>query len=336
MKTLKSLALLSVLAVSFVPGSAAAEPLPSMSDAQMQPDTPTGPGSRNMTGRTEARSILDRFLSQQKQQQDSYQHTQDANAPDMRDQAFSKITGSLYPLNTREVKELRRLFNASQKASAFVEDVPPKPTSSSVVVDLSPGAVPPIIRPAAGYITSLVFLDGTGAPWPIKSYDLGNPSAFNIQWDKKGNTLLIQAITMYKRANLAVMLEGLNTPIMITFVPGQRAIDYRADMQVPRLGPNAFPSAQGLPDITDPALLTFLNGVPPQGSQTLRVNGGDARAWMFAGSMYLRTPMTVISPSWIAKMSGPDNVMQVYQLPQSNVVLALKNGAMKKLKLEGF
>ncbi|WP_251365941.1 DotH/IcmK family type IV secretion protein [Coxiella-like endosymbiont of Rhipicephalus sanguineus] len=68
---------------------------------------------------------------------------------------------------------------------------PPKPTSASVIVNLSPEATLPVIRLSSGFVTSLVFLDSTGAPWPIQAYDLGDPNSFNIQWNKKDNTLLV-------------------------------------------------------------------------------------------------------------------------------------------------
>ena len=54
--------------------------------------------------------------------------------------------------------------------------------------------------------------------------------------EQGGNTLLIQSSTMFKEGNLAVILQGLNTPIMITLLPGQQAVDYRVDIQVPRVG----------------------------------------------------------------------------------------------------
>jgi len=79
----------------------------------------------------------------------------------------------------------------------------------------------------------LFFLVATGAPWPVKAYDLGDPSSYNIQWEKQGSTMMLQAITEYKSGNLAVVLEGLNTPVMLTLMPGQRAVDYRVCIQVP-------------------------------------------------------------------------------------------------------
>ena len=36
----------------------------------------------------------------------------------------------------------------------------------------------------------------------------------------------LQALTLYKHANVAVTLRGMNTPIMITLVSGQKVVDY--------------------------------------------------------------------------------------------------------------
>ena len=214
--------------------------------------------------------------------------------------------------------------------------MPPRATSTSIIVNLAPGAVPPVIRLSAGFVTSFVFLDATGAAWPIQAYDIGDPKSFNIQWDKKGNTLLIQAISIYKQGNLAVMLKDLNTPIMVTLLPGQRAVDYRVDMQIPRMGPNAEPSMNGLPNGANPELLNVLNGIPPNRGTALKVVGGDCQAWVTEGKLFLRTPLTIISPSWVSMMSGPDGAMHAYELPKASVILALQQGKMIKLTVEGF
>ena len=77
----------------------------------------------------------------------------------MKKAAFESVKESLAPLDVNQIKDIRRLFNKIQRAGSFREDVPPRPTSSSVVVDLSPGATPPVIRLAAGYVSSLVFVN---------------------------------------------------------------------------------------------------------------------------------------------------------------------------------
>src|SRR3989338_7785784 len=106
------------------------------------------------------------------------------------DQAFVGMSNSVLPLSPEQIKTLRALFNASQKAASTYPGVSPRPTSSDVIVNLAPGATPPIVRLRGGYVTSLVFVDSTGASWPIKAYDIGDPKAFNVVWDKKSNVLL--------------------------------------------------------------------------------------------------------------------------------------------------
>ena len=255
----------------------------------------------------------------------------------MYDDAFSGVVNQMLPMTPEQISRLRSLFNASQKAAATPPGVPAKPVTSSVLVDLSPQASPPVIRLGAGYISSLVFMDSTGQPWPIQSYSIGDPSAFNIQWDKKSNTLLIQASSFYKRSNLAVILKGLDTPVMLSLLSGQEAIDYRVDLRVPGLGPNAVFVQDGLPDSANPVLLDVLNGVPPSGSKTLKVIGGDCQAWLLNNHLFLRTSLEVISPAWRSVMNSADGT-HAYELQPVPVILALQRGKDKTLVLtvEGF
>ena len=76
------------------------------------------------------------------------------------------------------------------------------------------------------------------------------------------------------------MLKGQDTPVMITLMPGQRAVDYRVDMRVPGLGPNASPTMSSLPESANPQLLNFLNGIPPNAAKALTVDGGPGQAWL--------------------------------------------------------
>ncbi len=251
-------------------------------------------------------------------------------------EAFSKTARQMMPLTPDQIKTLRYLFDQSQKAAAADPgDKPPKPTSSSVMVNLSPGAAPPIIRLRAGYVTSLVFLDSTGEPWPVQAFDLGNPKSFNIRWDQKGNTLMVQAVDTYQSGNLAVMLKEHNTPVMITLMPGQQEVDYRVDLRLPGLGPNAAPSVTGLPDSGNSQLLSFLDGVPPLGSQELIVNGGPCQAWTMGDRLFLRTRLTVLSPSWLSTMRSPDGT-NVYELTKAPMILASARGKIIQLDIKGL
>lgn len=258
-----------------------------------------------------------------------------ASQIDLRDEAFLKVTNTLLPLSPSQIQMLRNVYDATQRAAAVFPGVPPRPTSTSISVNLSPGAVPPVIRLGAGFVTSMVFVDSTGAPWPIESYSLGNPQAFNIVWDKKSNILLAQAITTHRVGNLAVLLRGLNTPVMIDLNPGQAAMDVRVDLRIPGLGPEAKPIFSGLPGEQSPYLLALLDGIPPAGARELKATGCDNCVWLVKGKLYLRTPYTVISPAWISTLSSADGT-HVYEMQPTPLVLATYNGKTIKLKIEGF
>jgi intracellular multiplication protein IcmK len=256
--------------------------------------------------------------------------------PPVRDEAFAETVKSQIPMTPEQIRTLKSMFDEAQKAAAEHPGAPPKPTSNSQIVDLSPGATPPIIRLQGGFVTSIVFLDATGAPWPIVAYDLGDPRSFNIQWDQKGNTLMVQAISGYKTGNLAVVLQNLNTPIMVTLLPGQKAVDYRVDLRLPGLGPNSVTTVTHLPGKEAPALLDVLNGVPPQGSTTLKISGcSKCNAWLYNGEIFFRTRFTVLSPGWIATLTSADG-MHAYQLPSTPVILVSDKGKMNTLTVEGF
>jgi len=251
--------------------------------------------------------------------------------------AFESVTRKLFPLTPEQVLRLKQMYQAGQFAQASTAGTPPKPTATSQIVNLSPGSTPPVIRLSQGFVSSLVFLDSTGAPWPISAYDLGDPSAFNIQWDKTSNTLMIQAVKLYNYGNLAVRLKGLNTPVMLTLIPGQKAVDYRVDLRIQGYGPLAqtMPTEEGLPPNVNDLLLHVLDGVPPPGSLRLTVSGGDALAWLLNEKMYVRTNLTILSPGWIGSMTSADG-MHAYEMQKSPVLLVSWHGKVMQLKVEGL
>lgn len=262
----------------------------------------------------------------------------DASADKLADNiAFKSVTEQLFPLTPDEVHTVKKMYQKNELAQVAEVGAPPKPTATSQFVNLSPGSTPPVIRLAQGFVSSLVFLDTTGAPWPISAYDLGDPAAFNIVWDKVSNTLMIQASKLYTYGNLAVRLKGLNTPVMLTLIPGQKAVDYRVDLRIQGIGPNAraLPLEEGLPPLANDILLHVLDGVPPPGSERLVVSGGDARAWVLDEKMFVRTNLTILSPGWIGSMTSADG-MHAYEMQKSPVLLVSWHGKVMQLKIEGL
>ncbi|MFN3234536.1 MAG: DotH/IcmK family type IV secretion protein [Gammaproteobacteria bacterium] len=254
----------------------------------------------------------------------------------LQNDAFNQMTSQAMPLTPEQIIKFRKMMQQTQVAAATYPDSPPKPVSSTLVVNLAPGSTPPAIRLYEGFISSLVFVDSSGAPWPIVAYDLGNSRAFNIQWDKKSNILMIQPQRGYIYANLAVQLKGLSTPVMLTLVPGQSTVDYRVDLRVNGLGPNAQDSGQSasLTENADPMLLSVLDGVPPSGSRTLSLEKNSGQVWLTGDTMYVRTRFTLLSPGWLDVMTSPDG-MHAYKLQKTPSVLVSRYGKPMELKVEG-
>ena len=251
--------------------------------------------------------------------------------------AFDSMTKSLLPLSPAQVHRLKQLFEESKRSEQAPATIPPRPTASSQIVNLAPGSTPPVVRLSQGFVSTIDFLDSTGAPWPIEAYDLGNPQAFNVQWNQKDNTLMIQAMSLYTYGNMAVRLQGLKTPVMLTLIPGQRAVDYRIDMRLNRMGPMAtnMPVGDGLPPAADSTLMSVLDGATPNGGKLLQVTGHLAQAWSVADKIYLRTQYTLLSPGWINSLRSADGTT-VYELQRTPLVLASVHGKVVKIKLKGF
>ncbi len=253
-------------------------------------------------------------------------------------EAFKSLMQQNMPLTPEQVVRLRQLIDATQRAAATPANIPPKPVSTTLMINLAPGSTPPAIRLAQGYVTSLVFVDSTGAPWPIAAYVIGNPKSANIQWDGKSNIILIQAVSPYGDSDLVIRLVGLMTPITLALVSGQRVVDYRTDIHVSGIGPNTkeLPTGTGLPQNANQLLLSILDGVAPPGSKQLAVNGcRDCQAWLLGDKMYFRTRFTVLSPGWVGRMVSPDG-MNAYEIQKSSSILISQYGQPIELRVEGF
>lgn len=256
------------------------------------------------------------------------------HASKIEQQAFSNITRNAMPLTPEQIIRLKEMLSITQRASSASAETPPKPVLSTQVVSLSPGSVPPVIRLQQGFVTTIVFVDNTGADWPIQAYNLGNSSAFNIRAIPGSNVIMLQSLLMYTYGNLAIQLKGLATPIMLTLVPGQRAVDYRIDLHIQHPGPNAKPMiASQMPRDANNILLGILAGVAPSGAVPLIVSDNRCTAWAYNDKMYLRTSLTVLSPSWIGMMPSSDGT-NAYEMQQSSDVLVSKDGKPFLLKID--
>ncbi|WP_268801678.1 DotH/IcmK family type IV secretion protein [Piscirickettsia litoralis] len=139
--------------------------------------------------------------------------------------AFNQLTKNDFPLKPSQIHQYKNLYDAQQKAeSAPAGDEPRESSSSIIPVGLQPGGVEPIVRVAKGMISSIVMTDQSGKVWPISSYSLGDPENFNIQWNKASGVLMVQGLKAYGQANIGIMLKGLDIPVMLSLVLGQKNV----------------------------------------------------------------------------------------------------------------
>lgn len=267
----------------------------------------------------------------------SAEEKQDQLEQAIQEKTFQDMLQKMIPMTPEQIRRLRLKQDEIDLAARGPAGTPPRPVATSQFVSLAPGDKMPIVRMEPGFVTSVVFVDSTGAPWPIELYSLGDPTLFNIAWDKQSNILLMQANQKFKHSNVAVKLMGMNTPVMITLVAGQHQVDYRIDLRVQGLGPKAYPVklTDGLPPRTNDLLLSLLDGVAPKNAEPAKIKGGNASAWILKKKLYLRTRMTLISPGWMSSMSSPDG-MNIYELMLTPLLLVSDHGQIVQLKVEGI
>ncbi|NQY41764.1 MAG: type IV secretion protein IcmK [Legionellales bacterium] len=267
-------------------------------------------------------------------QEGNSQIPQDEDDP-QRNVAFDKVLDTLYPLTPGQILQMRDRHEDTARAKEATSIDPPKPVITSQFVKLSPGTTPPIVRLAEGFVSALVFLDSTGAPWPIESYNLSDPNSFSLSWNKVDNIIVVQAKRMFKDGNLIVRLEGLDTPVGVSLIPGQREIDFRRELRVQGHGPKAKSYVGDLyPDKENSLLLGVLDGVPPVGSVDIESSHSAVDAWRLGPRMYIRTNSRILSPAWVSSIKSADG-MRVYEMNATTSVLITNKGKVETVYFKG-
>jgi len=246
------------------------------------------------------------------------------------EQAFDDALGSIMPMSPEEIRKLLDVYKATQQAvETPIAD--PVPKIRIQTVSLDPSQVPPIIRTSPGRVTTLSIVDSTGQPWPIQ--DVSWAGKFDVTPPEEGgNIVRITPETTRNIGNISMRLVDLPTPITFTLTTGLEVVDYRFDARIPKLGPLAkTPLIEhgGLRTTVggDENLVQILDGTPPSGAEKMKVDGTDGRssAWKVGARMYLRTPLTLLSPAWSSSVASGDG-MNVYVLNNTPVVLLSDEG----------
>ncbi len=205
-------------------------------------------------------------------------------------------------------------------------------------VSLDPSAAPVIILTAPGHVTTLTILDSTGAPWPIQ--DISWAGKFEVTPPEDGGHVVrITQMSAHGIGNLSIRLVDLITPVTMSIRTGLDQVHYRFDARIPKTGPLAsVPIIEhgGLKATAgkDDDMISILDGTPTSSAVRLKVEGTDGRTsvWKIEDRMYLRTPLTLLSPAWDSSVSSADG-MKVYTVPSAPVVLLSDQGRMVSVSI---
>lgn len=244
--------------------------------------------------------------------------------------SYNRASTGMLPLSPDQVRTFMRHLEQTQEAAQPPYEGQPKGKIRIETVSLDPGAQPPVVHLAAGYVTTINILDATGEPWPI--LDVGVGGNFDISPTKADTHIVrIMPLTRYSAGNISVLLKDLTTPLVFRLVSDTTSdIDLRLDARVPKFGPGAkipLVDHERL-EAGDETIMAFLQNLPPAGAKRVKIGGLDARTmvWSLGDHVYVRTPLSLLSPAWNASVNSSDG-MAVYEIGSAPVLLMSDNGA---------
>lgn len=257
----------------------------------------------------------------------------------MKQQIFDQSLESLLPLTPDQTRSVLDNFRISREAAETPIAVP-KARTTVENVSLDPSQPPLSIKTAPGYVTTLTILDMTGAPWAIQ--DISWAGKFEVTTPEEGGHVIrITPMSAHGVGNISIRLVDLITPVTFSIDTGLDVVDYRFDARIPKAGPLAktpLIANGGLSTVagSDENLMRVLDGTSVEGVATrLTLDGvdGATTAYSINDTMYLRTPLTLLSPSWQSSATSADG-MNVYTLKATPVILLSDKGRMVKARLK--
>lgn len=247
----------------------------------------------------------------------------------VREDAFQSLVETEMPMTPDMVRKLRKMLDELQKAKSELPNDPPKPVVSTVSVKGEPGESPPVIRLGRNFVTTLIFTDVTGAPWPIIHYGGGNDEMFKVENpnpEKTSHHLTVNPLGSYIFGSMEVTLEGGRT-VSIIVTSDQKSVDVNTTIQMLGRGPKAVAPIiySGSTPKANPVMTAFVDGVPPEKAISLESSDTRVQAWRLGDKYYVRTRMTMYAPSWTDHRGSPQGV-HAYEITPIPVITAGEEG----------
>jgi len=265
--------------------------------------------------------------------------TTGGNMNPLRIEGFNQSIEQIFPMTPEMIQRYREIYEDQQRA--ILERPEPEALSTTGLVSLEPGEASPTIYVSPSVASVIGFYDATGAAWPINQFVVGDGEGFQtVRLGENSNNLTISPSKRIGHTNIVALLQGEDKPVTLRIRVSETQVNYRHDIQVMRVGPNAelnnavSSSSRTVEEAGNSLLLATLSGVNvPADAIPVRVEGVDARAWAHDGSVFLRSRHALLSPSWTESMSGPDGV-RVYRINASSVALFSVEGRIVRAELK--
>lgn len=269
-----------------------------------------------------------------------------------RKEAFDAALQGLLPLRPEEIRILLERFDRTQESVELPVYPVPKPKVVVENIDLDPGAQPSVVKMAYGHVTTISFLDSSGAPWPIRTMSwAGNFQIVETEQgggegddaeegtDRYSHRIIISPQSEFAYGNISISLLGLHTPVILTLETSRDIVHYRFDAVMSEYGPLANAplietSGGAGPSAGNSGLSAALEGIIPDGAARLNVAGVDGRtsAFSYNGMTYVRTPLTLLSPGWSGSVASMDGT-RVYEIGGAPVLLLSDRGRVIRARL---
>lgn len=253
-------------------------------------------------------------------------------------------------LEPGQVRDVKEILLQQQRATISPYSSVATPATRSLNVKFSPGVIPPVIRLSANMLTTIVFTDAAGNPWNINNVSMNrvlfsdgllpsnaaqpqeNP-ADNPERSGK-NILSLEPLNPVAYGNVAITLDGLDTPVIFILSTGQTEVDLRVDARIPGLNPHrvaksAFTASNTTTHSLDDTTLLFVDGSPPQDAVSLKTSSREIDAWLFNDEVVIRTDAQVIYPAFKSSVTSASG-MTVYRFEKEVKAFTVSKGTSSK------
>lgn len=302
-----------------------------------------GQGNGQGEGRRDNEPQPERKAEYSPWQYEQYRPETERRLQESTDDIFVRGLTGAQPLSPERIGVVRQ--RALDTEEARTQKSPEGGAAKFRGLSLKPGSAIPVLEFFPGNVSVVTFLDSTGAPWPVLSYVVGNGEAFAVQraggeTAAAANILMITPTKQFADTSLAVTLEP-ETPIVVKLKvsPNVTKPDYLVTFRADAEGPRAS-SVYAAPEknsLVDESMLSFLDGVAPEGASLLRSSDKSVEAWEMNGNYYVRTGVQMLWPAFrrVVKSSGASETW-LYEMPKVNSVVLGTGSAPKTVTFDPF